>query len=55
MDEALELILVFALGVFVGWTIARYVGGGGSVVFDRDQQGRVVAIHYVPHGGRAGS
>ena len=37
----------FAVGLAVGLLVLRRQQPG-SVILDRDQQGRVVAIHYVP-------
>jgi uncharacterized membrane-anchored protein YhcB (DUF1043 family) len=52
------LFVGLLIGVPIGWLIAQVVTkqfpaqAQASVIFDRDEQGRVVAIHYVPGVGR---
>jgi len=51
MGEA-EWVLVGVIvgllaGIPIGWLISQVISKTtGSVVFDRDEQGRIVAIHY---------
>jgi uncharacterized membrane-anchored protein YhcB (DUF1043 family) len=51
-DESLAVGLAvgLALGVVIGLLVAQLISAQRpvSVVFDRDAEGRVVAIHYVP-------
>ena len=42
------LIIGVLIGIPVGWILAQTSAKPGSVVFDRDEQGRVSSIHYVP-------
>jgi ABC-type antimicrobial peptide transport system permease subunit len=51
------LVIGLLLGIPIGWLISQVLLSAqhaqpASVVFDRDEQGRVVAIHYVPGAGR---
>ena len=52
------LLVGLLVGVPIGWLIAQALvklppaQAPASVVFDRDEQGRVLAIHYVPGAGR---
>jgi len=51
MDDLVVGILIGVLiGIPIGWIIARAVSSSkpSSVVFDRDEEGRITAIHYVP-------
>jgi len=54
------LLVGLLVGVPIGWLIAQVLmklpsaQATASVVFDRDEQGRIVAIHYVPGVGRVG-
>jgi uncharacterized membrane-anchored protein YhcB (DUF1043 family) len=54
------LLVGLLVGVPIGWLIAQVLmklpaaQATASVVFDRDEQGRIVAIHYVPGAGRVG-
>jgi ABC-type antimicrobial peptide transport system permease subunit len=56
------LLVGLLVGVPIGWLIAQVLmklpaaHAAASVVFDRDEQGRITAIHYVsgPGGGGAG-
>ena len=53
-DSALYLIagllIGMPLGIVVGWLLANTVTAPSpaSVVFQRDEQGRITEIHYVP-------
>lgn len=44
------LIIGIPLGVCIGWLIAQTLKPKepSSIVFDRDSEGRISAIHYVP-------
>jgi Na+/H+ antiporter NhaA len=56
-DSLLVGILIgLIIGLPVGMAIAFILRQVqlASVVFDRDEQGRIVAIHYVPGAGRVG-
>jgi uncharacterized membrane-anchored protein YhcB (DUF1043 family) len=51
------LVIGLLVGIPIGWLIAQVLmkaqpAQAASVVFDRDEQGRIVAIHYVPGAGR---
>lgn len=54
------LLIGLLVGVPVGWLIAQAIAKlqqpqtPASVVFDRDEQGRITAIHYVLGAGRVG-
>jgi hypothetical protein len=55
------LVIGLVIGIPIGWLISQVLSRiqpvqSASVVFDRDEQGRVTAIHYVswPGGGGAG-
>ncbi len=44
------------VGIPIGWLIAQFLKpkeAPASVVFDRDQEGRISGIHYVPVGAKA--
>ena len=51
-DESLAVGLAvgLALGLVIGLLVAQLIAAQrpASVVFDRDAEGRVTAIHYVP-------
>jgi uncharacterized membrane-anchored protein YhcB (DUF1043 family) len=49
-------IIGLLVGIPIGWLAAQLVTRQypASVVFERDEQGRIVAIHYVPGAGRVG-
>jgi len=44
------LLIGIPLGVCLGWLIAQTLKPKepASVIFDRDKENRIVAIHYVP-------
>jgi ABC-type antimicrobial peptide transport system permease subunit len=48
------LIIGILVGIPVGWILAQTIfkpsvaTGPSSVIFDRDQENRISAIHYVP-------
>lgn len=46
------LIVGFLCGVSIAASILAFLSPreSGSVVFDRDEQGRITGIHYVPRG-----
>jgi hypothetical protein len=45
------LIIGICVGIPVGFVIAKsYSQKTSSVVFDRDSEGRIIGIHYVPMG-----
>jgi len=50
---AVGLVIGILIGIPIGWLIAQAVAHKepSSVVFDRDESGRITAIHYVPAGG----
>jgi uncharacterized membrane-anchored protein YhcB (DUF1043 family) len=48
-------VIGVAVGVVVGYVLSRYIPYaqaqqplGATVVFERDENGRIIAIHYVP-------
>jgi len=53
MDDT-SLIIGFLMGIFVGipigWIVAQAIAGSkpSSVIFDRNQEGQITSIHYVP-------
>lgn len=55
-DSSLLIGLMVGLlaGVSIGWLLAQALSHArrepSSVVFDRDSEGRITAIHYVPVG-----
>jgi hypothetical protein len=58
---AIGLVVGLLIGIPLGWILFQIfrrtiieVPYPASVIFDRDEQGRVTAIHYVPGAGRAG-
>jgi hypothetical protein len=54
---AIGLAIGLLVGIPIGWIIAQMFTKTthASVVFDRDSEGRITGIHYVPGGGKAGS
>jgi hypothetical protein len=60
---AVGLVLGLIIGIPLGWVIAQTFtrpaqaaqAAPASVVFDRDSEGRITGIHYVPGGVRPGS
>jgi len=46
------LIIGILVGIPFGWLLTQVikpaVSGPSSVIFDRDQENRITAIHYVP-------
>jgi len=57
VDEAslaLGLVVGLLVGIPIGWVMAWLVlqGRAASVVFDRDSEGRITGIHYVPGAAR---
>jgi hypothetical protein len=57
---AVGLVLGLIIGIPLGWVIAQTFtrpaqASPASVVFDRDSEGRITGIHYVPGGVRPGS
>jgi ABC-type antimicrobial peptide transport system permease subunit len=50
------VIIGALIGIPLGWILAqalsRPAAQPSSVVFDRDQEGRISGIHYVPAGGK---
>jgi len=50
------LLIGVMVGIPLGWILAQYVRpahaqpaqASASVVFDRDEKGRITGIHYVP-------
>lgn len=53
MDETTWLIIGIAIGIPLGILIYGVIvrPQPASVVFDRDSEGRILGIHYVPMGG----
>jgi hypothetical protein len=49
------LIAGIFIGIPLGWILAQMLAkpAPSSVVFDRDQQGRISGIHYVPMGAKS--
>ena len=52
------LVIGLVAGIPIGWLLAQLAQAArptapASVVFERDKEGRIVAIHYVP-GARSG-
>jgi hypothetical protein len=49
------LILGVLVGIPLGWILAQAIAkqAPSSVVFERDQQGRISGIHYVPTGAKS--
>jgi hypothetical protein len=54
---AIGLVIGLLVGIPVGWIMAQMFMrvAPASVVFDRDSEGRITGIHYVPGGVRPGS
>jgi len=46
----LGLVIGLGIGLLAGLLLSKYTGqqAPASVIFDRDSQGRITAIHYVP-------
>jgi len=59
MAESDWLIAGVIVGIFIGiplgWILAQIAvkPAPSSVVFDRDQEGRISGIHYVPSGAKS--
>ena len=49
------LITGIFIGIPLGWILTQITvkSASSSVVFDRDQEGRINGIHYVPVGAKA--
>jgi len=49
------LFIGILIGIPIGWILAQTFMklSAGSVIFDRDEQGRISGIHYVPMGGKS--
>jgi ABC-type antimicrobial peptide transport system permease subunit len=49
------LIVGIFVGIPLGWILTQIMvkPAPSSVVFDRDQEGRISGIHYVPVGAKA--
>jgi ABC-type antimicrobial peptide transport system permease subunit len=49
------LIVGIFVGIPLGWILTQIMAkpAPSSVVFDRDQEGRISGIHYVPVGAKA--
>jgi len=47
-------VIGLLVGIPLGFIIAQIFkpSGSASVVFERDREGRITGIHYVPVGGR---
>jgi F0F1-type ATP synthase assembly protein I len=51
-DDISWLIIGVLVGISLGYILSQIIGKHpqASIVFDRDQQGRITGIHYVPGG-----
>lgn len=53
---AIGLVIGLLAGISISWIITQMFmkAAPASVVFDRDSEGRVTGIYYVPGGGKVG-
>ena len=47
------LITGILVGVSIGWLLAQTIAKPASVIFERDKEGKISGIHYVPAGAKA--
>ena len=49
------LLIGVLVGIPIGWMVAQTVSKGSmasSVIFERDKEGRIAGLHYVPTGAK---